>query len=354
MLRMRSTLSTGAVFGLFSAILFGISTPLAKLLVGAVDPWLLAGLLYLGSGIGLGVVRVTSRAFGSRQTEARLTRNDWPWLAGAIFAGGVVAPVLLMMGLVSTSASSAALLLNLEGLATMAIAWIVYKENADNRILLGAVAIFAGAILVSWQESASGFGVGALAIASACLAWGIDNNPTRKVSGADPVEVASVKGLVAGATNLVLALLLGAHLPSLSTVAVAGFVGFIGYGVSLVFFVLALRHVGAARTGAYFSIAPFVGAFVATLAFHDPITAQLVLAGLLMSIGIYLHVAERHEHAHTHEPMEHEHGHVHDDHHQHEHEPGEDSVEPHTHRHRHARLVHSHPHFPDLHHAHDH
>ena len=345
---------TGAFYGLASALLFGVSTPLAKLLLGSVDAWLLAGLLYLGSGIGLSVFQLVSRSAGARQSEARLSRADWPWLAGAIFAGGVAGPVLLMIGLVSTSASSASLLLNLEGLATMSIAWGVYRENADRRIVLGAFAILAGAVVVSWQGGASGFGAGALAIAAACLAWGIDNNLTRKVSGADPVQIAAIKGLVAGATNLGLALALGAAMPSLPLVVSAGIVGLFGYGVSLVLFVLALRHVGAARTGAYFSIAPFAGALAAIALFHDSLTPQLIIAAALMAFGLYLHVAERHEHVHVHEPLEHEHAHVHDEHHHHEHEPGDPAGEPHSHRHRHARLAHSHPHFPDLHHAHHH
>jgi drug/metabolite transporter (DMT)-like permease len=345
---------TGAAYGLASALLFGVSTPLAKLLLDAVDPWLLAGLLYLGSGLGLSAYRLITGISNKQQTEARISRADLPWLAGAIVVGGVAGPVLLMIGLSSTSASSASLLLNLEGLATMAIAWGVYRENAERRIVIGALAILAGAVLVSWHGNASGFGLGALAIAAACLAWGIDNNLTRKVSNADPVQIAALKGLAAGATNLVLALALGASFPPLTIVAAAGAVGLLGYGVSLVLFVLALRHVGAARTGAYFSIAPFVGALLSIALFRDPITLQLALAAFLMGFGIYLHVSERHEHSHVHEPLEHEHAHVHDEHHQHVHHTNDPKGEPHSHRHRHARLVHSHPHFPDLHHAHDH
>jgi drug/metabolite transporter (DMT)-like permease len=350
----QTSLLTGAAYGLASAMLFGVSTPLSKLLLGAVDPWLLAALLYLGSGIGLSAFRLAARVGKRAHQEAPLSARDLPWLAGAIFSGGVIAPVLLMIGLVSTPASSAALMLNLEGIATIVIAWGVYRENADRRIVLGAIAILAGAVLVSWQGGAFGFGPGALAIAAACLAWGVDNNLTRKVSGADPVQVAALKGLVAGATNLVLAFVLGASLPSSAALGAAAIVGLFGYGVSLVLFVLALRHVGAARTGAYFSIAPFVGALVAVALLSEPITPQLIAAAVFMAFGLYLHVSERHEHEHEHQPMEHDHAHVHDAHHQHEHAAGDPPGEPHAHRHRHARLVHSHPHFPDLHHAHDH
>ncbi|MBI1213410.1 MAG: EamA family transporter [Alphaproteobacteria bacterium] len=347
---MTDTARTGALYGLTSAALFGASTPLAKLLLGAVDPWLLAGLLYLGSGIGLLSYRVAART----HAQAPLRRADLSWLAAAIIAGGVVGPVLLMIGLATTTASSAALLLNLEGMATMAIAWVVFRENFDRRILLGASAILAGAALLSWQGHGSDIGFGAVAIAGACLAWGIDNNLTRKVSGADPAQIAMLKGLTAGATNLVLALALGAPLPSVPVVAAAGLLGFFGYGVSLVLFVLALRHVGAARTGAYFSVAPFVGAALGVALLGDTVGWTLLIAGALMAGGVFLHVTERHEHEHVHEPMVHEHAHVHDEHHQHEHGPNDPIGEPHTHRHKHARLVHRHPHFPDLHHQHGH
>ena len=344
----------GASMAMASAALFGASTPFAKLLLGAVDPWLLAGLLYLGSGIGLALVRLARRPLGIGATEAPLRRADAPWLLLVVLAGGVAGPVLLMFGLARTSAADAALLLNLEGLATMAIAWVVFRENVDRRILLGALAILAGAALLSWQGGPAGVGWGALLIAGACLAWGIDNNLTRKLSGADPVQIAMLKGLAAGTVNLGLALARGAVLPAPDALLGAGLIGFLGYGVSLTLFVLALRHLGTARTGAYFSTAPFIGGAVAVALFGQPVTLRLLGAALLMAIGITLHLIERHEHEHVHEEMVHEHAHVHDAHHQHAHGPGDPSGEPHVHAHRHTRLVHTHPHYPDLHHRHGH
>jgi drug/metabolite transporter (DMT)-like permease len=344
----------GAGFAIASAVLFGLSTPSAKALLGAVDPWLLAALLYLGSGLGLSACARLQHALSKTAQEAPLRRHDLPWLLGAVLSGGVAGPVLLMLGLATTPASSAALLLNLEALATMAIAWGVYKENADRRIVAGALCILAGALLLSWRGGAAGVGVGALAIAGACLAWGVDNNLTRRISHADPVQIAAIKGLVAGSINFCLALVVGAHLPTPPSALAAGVVGFFGYGVSLVLFVLALRHVGAARTGAYFSLAPFMGAVASLALFREPVTAQLIAAAVLMGIGLYLHLAERHEHTHAHEPMEHEHAHVHDEHHQHEHAEADPPGEPHSHRHKHRLLVHAHPHYPDLHHAHEH
>jgi drug/metabolite transporter (DMT)-like permease len=346
----------GILFALASALLFGASTPFAKLLLGAIDPWMLAGLLYLGSGLGLAALRIGRDVMGRPAAETPLRFADLPWLAGVVLAGGVIGPVLLMIGLTHTSASAGSLLLNLEGLATMAIAWLVFRENVDRRLLLGAFAILAGAVLLSWSWEGQEFslGWGALAIAGACLAWGIDNNLTRKLSAADPVQIALIKGLVAGSVNLTLSLVQGSALPELSIVLGAGIVGLAGYGFSLVLFVLALRHLGTARTGAYFSTAPFVGAVLAIAMFGDPVTPGLIAAGALMALGVYLHVSEQHEHEHRHNEMRHEHRHRHDEHHQHTHGPNDPVGEPHTHRHRHAPMIHKHPHYPDLHHRHSH
>jgi drug/metabolite transporter (DMT)-like permease len=245
-------------------------------------------------------------------------------------------------------------LLNVEGLATMSIAWLVFKENVDRRLLLGAFAILAGAALLSWQGGPAGVGIGALAIVGACVAWGVDNNLTRRLSSADPVQIAAVKGIVAGIANLGLALAHGAHLPAAGGIVAAAVVGFFGYGVSLVLFVLALRHLGTARTGAYFSTAPFLGAAVSLALFREPLTAQLGVAAVLMGLGVYLHLSERHEHEHEHDALDHEHRHLHDAHHQHAHGPDGSPGEPHTHWHHHAPMRHKHPHFPDLHHRHGH
>jgi drug/metabolite transporter (DMT)-like permease len=230
---------------------------------------------------------------------------------------------------------------------------VAFRENVDRRLLLGALAILAGAALLSWSGGV-GLSWGALLIAGACLAWGVDNNLTRKLSSADPVQIAMVKGLVAGSVNLALTLLQGAALPGPGAVLAAGVVGFLGYGVSLALFILGLRHLGTARTGAYFSLAPFVGAALAVAVLGEPTTARLLLAAGLMALGLWLHLAERHEHDHQHEPEEHEHRHAHDEHHRHAHVPGGLVEEPHTHRHRHEPLVHRHPHYPDLHHRHEH
>jgi drug/metabolite transporter (DMT)-like permease len=351
----RSGAWPGAAFAVASAILFGISTPLAKLLLGAgLDPQLLAGLFYLGSGVGLGLAFVGRRLVAKTPAEERLRGRDWPQFGLAVLLGGVVAPILMMLGLARTSAASASLLLNLEGLATMAIAWGVYRENVDRRLLFGAFTILAGAVLLGWTGGSLRPGTGALLIAAACFAWGADNNLTRPLAKADPVEIAAIKGLAAGVVNVSIALAASARLPAVRPMLAAGVVGFFAYGVSLVLYVLGLRHLGAARTAAYFSTAPFIGAALAVALFAQQLSFTLIAAAALMGIGLYLHLKERHEHLHRHEALEHAHRHAHDEHHQHMHGPSDPPGEPHSHRHRHEPLTHSHPHYPDVHHRHDH
>jgi drug/metabolite transporter (DMT)-like permease len=340
------------VLALLSAALFGVSTPAAKALLGETSPAILAGLFYCGAGIGIAVLR---RARPNRGSEASLGRTEVPWLGAAILSGGVVGPLLLMTGLSVTDAAAASLLLTLEGVATALIAWFIFGENFDARVALGMVCLVAGALVLSWtgQPTFSGL-LGPLAIVGACAAWGLDNNLTRKVSLSDPLQIVQFKGLIAGPFLLALGLFAGGSLPSPTIAAVAGTVGFLGYGVSLALFVLALRQLGAARTGAYFSTAPFLGAAAAILFLREPLTIQILAAGLLMGMGVYLHLTEHHEHEHEHEPMEHAHAHMHDEHHQHEHLPEDPPGEPHTHTHRHSRMKHRHPHMPDMHHQHRH
>jgi drug/metabolite transporter (DMT)-like permease len=351
-----SRLWPGVPLALGSALLFGASTPFAKLLLDATDPVVLAGLLYIGAGVGLALVLVVRDAVSepSRGKTLSIARVERPWLAGMILAGGVAGPVLLMLGLDRSDAATASLLLNVEGLATMAIAWVVFRENVDRRLFLGATAILAGAVLLSWSGEGATISLGAVLVVLACVAWGIDNNLTRHLSGADPVQLVAIKGIAAGSVTLSLGLIQGASLPDPIALLSALTLGFVSYGLSIVMFVLALRHLGTARTGAYFSTAPFVGALVAVSLFDASLSPVLIGAGGLMALGVWLHATERHAHVHIHEPMEHTHSHVHDAHHQHEHAPHDPPGEPHTHSHAHARLMHSHPHYPDLHHRHDH
>ena len=347
---MRPTLiNPGIAAALGAALLFGASTPLAKLLLGAVSPWMLAALLYLGSGLGLALYRLIVRS-----VPARLPLRQLPWLIGAIAAGGVAGPLLLLLGLAHMPASGAALLLNAESVFTALLAWFAFRENVDRRIALGMAAIVAGALILSWPGSPAFAGaLPALAVLGACFAWGLDNNLTRKLALQDASWLAMVKGWAAGSTNLVLAFSLGQRLPATGELAAALLLGFLAYGVSLTLFVTGLRHLGSARTGAYFSVAPFFGALLAVV-LGDALSWQLIATGLLMAVGVWLHLTERHEHIHTHEALEHEHTHVHDEHHQHAHDMPVAPGTRHKHPHRHEPFTHSHAHFPDAHHRHGH
>lgn len=348
-------MNRGVAYALLSAMLFGISTPLAKLLVGVVPPLQLAGLLYAGSGVGLAVVMLIRRVAGNERPLSLPSRREWLWLGGAIFFGGVLGPVLLMRGLVVAPASTASLLLNLEAVFTALLAWFLFRENFDRRIALGMLAIVAGGVLLAWQPDTAGrVSRGTLLVAAACACWALDNNLTRHVSHADATLVAGLKGIVAGLVNLGLAIALGYTWPAFPVLSAAAVLGFVGYGVSLTLFVLALRHLGTARAGAYFSVAPFFGASVALLIHGDPVTWQLALAAVLMALGVWMHVSEHHEHRHIHLRHTHSHEHSHDEHHQHRHEAGWDGSEPHVHAHTHEQLAHAHEHYPDIHHRHEH
>lgn len=335
----------GVLAALVAALLFGASAPIAKWLLQDISPWTLAGLFYLGSGVGLSVYRLVTHA-----QPVVLQRGEAGWLAGAVATGGVAGPVLLMFGLTGMPASGAALLLNGEGVLTALLAWMVFKENFDRRIALGMLAIASGAVILSWPGEARFAGTPpALAILGACLCWAIDNNLTRKVALADATWIAAVKGTAAGSVNLALALGLGAEVPDWRPALSAMVVGLLAYGLSLVLFVVGMRHLGTARTGAYFSIAPFFGAILAVLS-GEPVTLPLLVAGTLMALGIWLHLTEQHEHEHAHEATMHSHEHTHDEHHQHAHEFPVAPGTRHTHLHRHEPMVHIHAHFPDAHH----
>ncbi|WP_454826873.1 DMT family transporter [Paraburkholderia xenovorans] len=347
-----------AFTALLAAALFGATTPLAKALLGSLSPFLLAGLFYLGSGAGLGALilarRLKGRGAGQPAGHSRFPLRDVPWLAGAIVAGGVAGPALLMLGLKTTPAATGSLLLNLEGVFTALIAWIVFRENVDTQVFLGMAAIVAGGVALSWQPGAAGLPPGTLLLAGACACWAVDNNLTRKVSAHDAMFIACIKGLVAGLVNVALALTLGATWPRVSITMLAMLTGFAGYGVSLVLFVVALRHLGTARTGAYFSVAPLFGVTLSWLLWPELPPPLFWIAAALMTLGVWLHIRERHEHRHTHDALDHTHRHRHDAHHQHEHDFAWDGAEPHTHPHRHAPITHAHAHFPDIHHRHTH
>lgn len=348
-------MNKAVILALASAALFGLSAPAGKVLLASIHPVALAGLFYCGAGLGVAVLRRVQAYRATHASDVALAKHDLPWLAGAVFSGGIVGPVLLMIGLVQTQATTASLLLTFEGAATALLAWLLFREHYPVRLMTGMAFLVAGAIVLAWSGAPTLDTItGPLAIIGACMAWALDNNLTRKISLADPLQIVEIKGLVAGPINLTLGLWAGGALPAGSTALIAGSVGFVCYGLSLVMFILALRDLGTARASAYFSTAPFVGALGAVLFLREPLTIQLIAAGLLMGVGVWLHLTERHEHQHLHELLEHSHPHLHDAHHQHVHSSSDPPGEPHTHAHRHRPMQHAHPHAPDMHHGHRH
>lgn len=343
---------------LLAAALFGLSTPVAKWLLGSASPWLLAGLLYLGSGLGLSFLwwgkwfgqHVWRRASAQPPQSASLTRADLPWLAGAVLCGGIIAPVLLMTGLQHASAASASLLLNLEAVLTTVLAVFLFRESVSARVWWGALVMVIAGLLLSWHDG--GLSVAALLVVGACFFWGLDNNLTRHIANNDAVLLALIKGLVAGIVNIGLASMTGTQWPAAGPLLAILLLGFASFGISLTLFVLALRHLGSARTAAHFSTAPLFGAALALL-LGEPLTMTFGLAAALMIVATWLVLSEHHEHEHQHERLVHRHFHVHDDHHQHEHD-GSEGPEPHDHEHVHEPMTHRHPHLPDIHHRHEH
>lgn len=345
---------------LLAASLFGVSTPLAKLLLGDLSPVALAGLLYLGVFAGLACytgLRNAASALGlgpRAHREASLDRTDLPWLVGAVAAGGVAGPVCLMAGLSRISGFSASLLLNFEGVATGVLAVLFFHENAGRRIWAALGLMTTAGILLSLNPQAGRFSpAGPVLVVLAMVFWGLDNNLTRRISEKDPVQIAGIKGLAAGAVSTAAAFVLGLGFRPDWTMAYGLAVGAVCYGLSLVLFVRALKSLGAFRTAAFFSFAPFVGCLASLVILGDRVGWPMAAAGFFMLGGVVLIIGERHVHPHRHPRTVHVHSHSHGDlHHAHVHPaPG---PEPHTHEHAHEEKVHVHGHWPDTHHRHVH
>ena len=342
---------------LLAALLFGASAPIAKILLGDVQPIPLAGLLYLGSGISLLAVKAYQRLIQkSRETEAGITRPDIKWLAGAILTGGIAAPIVLLFSLRETPGATASLLLNFEGVATTLIAALIFKEGIGRRAGWAILLItFASIVLSTSPNQEWGFSIGALGILAACLLWGLDNNLTCNISAKDPLIIVTVKGLAAGSFSLLLGAALGNHFPSFDIVLKAMLLGSLSYGASIVLFVHAMRSLGAARTSALFGTAPLAGMLLSFIILHENFNLMLLIAIPLMLIGAYLLINEEHQHHHIHDEVFHEHSHQHDDnHHIHEHDGGISFAQLHSHLHAHPGVEHGHHHMPDQHHRHLH
>ncbi len=338
---------------LLAALFFGASAPIAKLLLGDVPPVLMAGFLYLGSGMGISLVKLSQRLTSTRM-EAGIKTPDVGWLAGAIFSGGILAPIILMISLKNTPASTASLLLNFEGVGTTLIALFFFHESISRRALAAIFAITLASIFLSTNfQDGFGFSMGALGILLACFLWGVDNNFTRNISAKDPLTIVAWKGLVAGIFSLLLGLLLGQQPPDWIIILSILVLGFISYGLSTMLFIYSMRGLGAARTSALYGTAPLVGVLLSFLIFRDPLTPLFILAAILMMTGAWLLANEEHAHFHIHMPVVHEHRHTWaDEFHRHE-EMDEMSGKPHSHMHAHPRIEHEHDHMPDIHHRHE-
>jgi len=344
------------IYALASAVLFGLSSPLAKLLLGDISPVALAGLLYLGAFLGLSCYSLVTfkKTYSPENKATRLAKRDLPWLSGAILAGGIVAPICLMLGLNLISGFSASLLLNLEGICTAIIAVVIFKENAGRNLWLALVCMTVAGVFLSWDTGQSRFHIlGPLLVLLATFCWGVDNNLTRQISEKDPVQITTIKGLIAGIVSLSLALILKKHISLNITILYALLLGAFSYGISLVFFIKALKGLGASRTGTFFSTGPFVGALVSLFIFKNWNEWIILPAFLSMAAGMWFILHERHVHSHVHAAITHTHSHRHDDmHHLHEHPQVIKGA--HTHEHTHQQLIHSHVHWPDTHHRHAH
>jgi drug/metabolite transporter (DMT)-like permease len=336
---------------LIAALAFGLSAPLSKRLLDVVPPLFLAGVLYIGAGVFLGLVRRFWR--GRPPTGRPLTARDRWILAGVVLTGGLLAPPLLLWGLARSSATTTALLLNLEVVFTVLLAGVVFKEHLSARVGVAATLMAVGGVVLGWTPGDSAIATGAVAVALACFLWALDNNLTGLIAEADPLLIVEVKGLAAGTVNVLLALATGQAWPAPGTIAMGLALGAMSIGTSLVLFILALRELGAARTGAYFATAPFFGAAGGILLLGERPTVGLAGATVVMALGAWLLARERHMHLHHHPSGTHVHVHVHDEHHQHAHE-GWEGPEPHSHPHPTGPMEHEHPHTPDSHHDHGH
>lgn len=335
-----------ALWCLAAAALFGASTPLSKGLLRSLGPFSLAGLLYLGAAAAV-VPFARGNGSGERRRE-----NRWR-LAGAVVAGGVLGPVLLLVGLKQTSAASVSLWLNLETAATAVLAAAFFREHLGRETWWAVALVCTASVLLVWQAGL-GTASAAVLVALACLCWAVDNNLTALIDGFTPAQSTLVKGVVAGAFNLAIGIWFERNVWLASSVAVALLVGALCYGLSLVLHIAGGQHLGAARAQTIFGTAPFWGVGLSWVLLSEPWSLEQGLAGSLMLGALWLMRNERHGHAHAHRTVLHTHPHRHDDgHHEHSHAEAP-AAQWHTHKHAHDAEAHEHDHIPDLHHRHVH
>lgn len=338
---------------ILAAALFGISSPASKLLLVKIPPTLMASLLYLGAGFGMAAINIVKRLGKGDRVEASMTKKEWPYIAGMVLLD-IAAPICLMIGLTMTTSSNASLLNNFEIVSTSLIALLIFKEAIGKRMWIAIALITLSSIILSVEDFSSlTFSTGSIFVILACLCWGFENNCTRMLSLKDPRQIVIVKGFGSGVGSLIIALFLKQQSANLFYLGMALLLGFVAYGLSIYFYIIAQRELGAARTSAYYAVAPFIGVLMAVIIFGQQLTASFIIALVIMIIGAYLAGVEHHRHSHVHEEITHEHRHSHtDSHHLHVHDhavAGE-----HSHVHTHEKIEHVHKHTPDMHHTHAH
>ena len=335
-----------------AAVCYGISSPVSKIILVNIPPVFMASLLYLGAGLGMGFVVLANKLKDKIHTEANLGINDFPYITGMLILD-IIAPILLMSGLILSSPATVSLLNNFEIAATSVIALIVFKEMVGKRMWLSIVLITISTIILSFRDIRSfSFSFGSLLVLGACISWGFENNCTRMLSLKNPLEIVVIKGLGSGIGSLGIAIFTKAYSVNIVYILSALLLGFFAYGLSVYFYILAQRNLGAARTSAYYAFAPFIGVILSFVFFREALTISFIAALIVMAAGTYLAVSERHDHVHIHETIEHEHRHNYKDgHHSHQHEIMEQE---HSHSHKHDKMEHKHLHTPDMHHNHTH
>lgn len=341
------------MFAILAAALYGISSPVSKLLLVELQPTLMAALLYLGAGIGMLGINIAKSLSKKEKLEAKLTKKELPYIIGMVVLD-IAAPIFLMLSLTMTTAANVSLLNNFEIVATSMIALFIFKEAIGRRMWVAIALITAASILLSINDVGSfSFSFGSLFVILACVCWGLENNCTRMLSLKDPIQIVVIKGFGSGAGSLIIALIGGIAAIKMIYVGLALLLGFVAYGLSIYFYILAQRTLGAARTSAYYAVAPFVGVLISVSIFGQPMTWLFIAALVIMILGAYFAAVEQHKHLHKHEAIVHEHRHNHQDgHHTHTHE--DPSGQEHSHLHEHKQAEHAHKHTPDIHHSHPH
>jgi len=340
------------LFAVFAAVFYGVSIPVAKLLLYDMPPVFMASLLYLGAGIGMAIVNLIQKK-QTREKEAKITKKELPYVA-VIIVLDIAAPILLMLGLSMTTSATVSLLGNFEIVATVTIALFCFKEAVGKRMWLAVTLITVSSIILSVEDFGNlKISIGAFFVLLSCISWGIENNCTRMLSLKNPLHIVIIKGVGSGFGSLLIAAIMGSISTNVIYIIISLLLGFVAYGLSIYFYIIAQRNLGAARTSAFYAFAPFIGAGLSFVIFRETPTFSFLIAFVVMTSGAYLAAFERHDHEHEHTQIEHDHRHNHSDgHHDHYHEPRINGE--HSHLHTHIPIIHMHRHTPDLHHTHNH